>query len=258
MEHINALYNEQSNRIPMGYVWRYAHQSSTFTEYLHALFPSDEVRKAVDLYQIGGLDDGRTIFWQIDFMCQCRSGKIIDYGMDGHRRKDGHFKGATWCHYYLRRDDKIPHDFTLEQCMFGEHLLHIYPDKPVALVEAEKTAIICSIIFPGYNWLAVGGMSNFNSERCKALALRDVVVFPDTDMDGSTYKKWKGTASAMRFMCKSIAVSSILEKCATYEEKTRKIDIADYILKNYTGEHWTDNPPYKRTNDKIMQYLESL
>ena len=32
-----------------------------------------------------------------------------------------------------------------------------YPDKPVCLVEAEKTAVICSAIMPECVWVAVGG-----------------------------------------------------------------------------------------------------
>jgi hypothetical protein len=32
-------------------------------------------------------------------------------------------------------------DFELKQCYFGEHLLEKYPEKPVAVVESEKTAV---------------------------------------------------------------------------------------------------------------------
>ena len=36
----------------------------------------------------------------------------------------------------------------------GEHLLPLCPKLPVALVEDEKTAVICSAVFPEFLWLA--------------------------------------------------------------------------------------------------------
>ena len=257
IKRINKLYDVMPNRIPLEYVQYYQGRPSTFIEYLHTLFPSDKVSELMEMYQLGGLPDGRTIFWQIDYLCQCRSGKIIDYGIDGHRKKDGKTEGATWCHYYLRKNGKLPRDFTLEQCMFGEHLLHIHPFRTIAVVEAEKTAILCAAIYPEYIWLAVGGKYNFNIDKCKALCLRKVIVFPDTDDDGSTFRLWQKQASTMRFLCRSIVVSDILERCATSEEKSRKIDIADLLLKDYAGDHWTEQPPYKDIIRKAMTIVEA-
>lgn len=57
----------------------------------------------------------------------------------------------------MKYSDALPQEWELPQCLFGEHLLKKYPNKTVALVESEKTAIICSALMPDYIWLATGG-----------------------------------------------------------------------------------------------------
>ena len=49
----------------------------------------------------------------------------------GHRIKDG--GGINWIHSIMKRQGLLPEDFNLVQCLFGEHLLRMYPDKVVAL-----------------------------------------------------------------------------------------------------------------------------
>ena len=44
----------------------------------------------------------------------------------------------------MRRKGLLPEEWELSQCLFGEHLLSLYPDRTVALVESDKTAVICS------------------------------------------------------------------------------------------------------------------
>ena len=78
-------------------------------------------------------------------------GKIIPYNpRTGHRIKDGSVPAAMWVHSRLKAQHQLPEDWTLSQCLFGEHLLPLCPDLPVALVEAEKTAVICSAVFPEF------------------------------------------------------------------------------------------------------------
>lgn len=48
----------------------------------------------------------------------------------------------------------------------------------VALVESEKTAVICAGLMPRFLWLATGGKSMIN-ERLLVLKGRKVVAFPD-------------------------------------------------------------------------------
>ncbi len=66
--------------------------------------------------------------------------------------------------------------------LFGEVLLSIYPNKMVALVESEKTAIIASVYFPDFIWIATGGSDGCKwTQRgvCKVLEGRSVILYPD-------------------------------------------------------------------------------
>lgn len=117
---------------------------------------------------------GSTIFWQIDKGMMVRSGKLIDYGEDGHRIKE---RGARWAHK-VQSFRKWHVGDTLEQCFFGEHLL--FPNKPVAIVESEKTAVIMSRIDRRFTWLACGGSQGLgNAAKNAVLQGFDVTLFPD-------------------------------------------------------------------------------
>ena len=89
-------------------------------------------------------------------------------------------------HSRLKALHQPPDDWTLSQCLFGEHLLPLCPDLPVALVEAEKTAMIYSAVFPEFLWLATGGFGQFN-DRVKVLLCRQVIAFPDL----GAYDRWR-------------------------------------------------------------------
>lgn len=80
----------------------------------------------------------------IDRDFRCRTGKIMKYDpANGHRIKDPTAPGkVNWVHSILKQRKLLPADWTLSQCLFGEHLLSRYPDNKVMLVESEKTALI--------------------------------------------------------------------------------------------------------------------
>ena len=118
----------------------------------------------------------------------------------------------------------MPEEWQLSQCLFGEHLLSLYPDKVVVLDESEKSAIIGSAIFPDYVWLATGGKSQMKEDKLRVLSGRTVLLFPDAD----GYAEWKQRAESMSY-CKAI-VSDIIEKHATPKQKADHIDIADWII----------------------------
>ena len=61
-------------------------------------------------------------------------------------------------------------------------------------------------------------------EKMKVLAGRTVILFPDVD----AYEDWKKQAKTLTF-CKVI-VSNVLEKRASFEQRSAKIDIADMII----------------------------
>jgi hypothetical protein len=104
-----------------------------------------------------------------------------------------------------------------------------YPFKPVALVESEKTAVICSSFWPEYIWLATGGKSQLN-DRLQVLKGRKVVAFPDVD----GFSEWKEKLSQVRGL--DIVVSDVLEQSASSEDRANHVDIADLLIRQQRKE----------------------
>ena len=130
-----------------------------------------------------------------------------------------------WVHTNLKAAHLLPPEWRLTQCLFGEHLLN---DKDkvnanVALVESEKTAVICSHLLLEYIWLATGGKSQFN-DRLMVLKGRKVTALPDID----GYDEWR--KKAKNYPMLDITISDILERNATPEQRERQVDIADLLL----------------------------
>jgi hypothetical protein len=93
-----------------------------------------------------------------------------------------------WLDDYAKQDGRVT-------CIFGEHLLKQYPNNPIALVEAPKTAIYGTLYFgfpdnpDNLLWLAVFNKSSFSFDKLKVLKGRKVFVFPDLSKDGGTFNE---------------------------------------------------------------------
>ena len=223
---------------------------SSFTLFLLRLFDDQTVVRLVNDYRLGVTKAGDVIFFQIDEDGNCRTGKIMKYDPEtGHRIKDEQTKGRiTWAHSLLKYANALPRDWQLTQCLFGEHLLAEHPDKPVALVESEKTAVICAAMMPEYIWLATGGKSQFN-ERLNVLQGRDIVAFPDVD----GFDAW--TEKAVLLPHLNIKVSNLLQKNATEEERAQHIDIADWLVKWNLEPRPAASTHLNRTFQKVAKYF---
>lgn len=216
--------------IPYQYVVRSLSYKSNFVDYLCGLFATQTIKDVADDYALGATKDRSVIYWQIDVSGKVRQGKVMKYDADsGHRIKEGDGVGSVADK--LKKRGVLPSDYNLVQCLFGEHLLKTYPDKTVAIVEAEKTALICAALMPSFVWLASGGKGGLQDYKLPVLAGRNVVLFPDTDDKGDCFKRWSAKAEAMRPICKSVYCSDLLEKNATAEEKAKGIDVADYLIR---------------------------
>jgi hypothetical protein len=216
--------------IPKELVLKSISYKSNFVYFLCSILDIDKLEsptivRVCEEYFVGATKDNAVIFWQIDVNKNVRTGKIIRYDTDGHRIKD--VNGINWIHAVMKRNNQLKSDFNLCQCLFGEHLLTKYPDKDVAIVEAEKTAVICASVFPKRIWLATGGKSQLSKDKMKVLKGRNVIMFPDVD----GFNEWSERAKELTF-CKSVIVSDVLEKNATDEQRAKKIDIADWIVED--------------------------
>lgn len=127
-----------------------------------------------------------------------------------------------WVHTKFKAAHLLPLEWELTQCQFGEHLCPRYPYHPVAKVEAEKTAVICSAVFPEFLLMATGGLSQFN-DRLNVLRGRKVVAFPDL----GGYDKW--VAKVRNYPMLYITVSDYLERNATDEMRDMGANLADWV-----------------------------
>ncbi len=204
------------------------YEQNAFVEFLINLFPNsfDAVQKAVKDYRIGTTKTGKTVFWQIDQKGKIRTGKVIAYdAATGTRRKDVF---PNWTHSLLKKKNLLPKNFNLKQCFFGTHLLKAETEKAVAVVEAEKTAVICSIFFPEYVWLGAGSATNLSYGKLCRFKDRQIVLFPDANK--TAFDRWQNVALQARTKGLSVKVSNLVEKRGSDAEKANGDDLADYLI----------------------------
>ena len=178
-----------------------------------------------DSFVSGKMGDSIT-FWQIDKGYNLINAKRINYKFDGHRDKR-----TPPCVLYNQNG----------QCLFGLHLYNEQCNKIIGLVESEKSALICSIYYPELCWMATGSMDNFNAVMLKPIKDRNIIAFPDVDinMDKKTrtsisFSRWKKMADNLNRSGWKIQVDDKLEKSVNTAQRLAKIDIADLILTEIT------------------------
>lgn len=220
--------------IPFSYVERSASYKSNFVRFLCEFLTDDQIKYIAEQYVLGATKNQEVIFWQIDINGKVRTGKIMQYNPETGRRIKHESGAIDWTHNKLKKSGIVPEDFNLQQCFFGEHLLKLYPDKTVSIVESEKSAIIASAIISDSIWLSTGQLNGLSIEKAKVLKGREVILFPDL----GGYEKWCIKADEIKLFVEcEIKVSTILEEIATIEQRDKGLDIADYMieeLKNKT------------------------
>lgn len=203
---------------------------NNFIEFLKTLFLPDEVEKVLQKYLIGTWSSwkGTTVFWQIDQLEKVHHGKVMMYEpITGKRAKNREGKGIFSTVRSLLKLD----GFVLNQCLFGLHLID-ENTKAVALVEAEKTAVIMSVFKPEYVWLATGSKGGFKYEFLKAIKQYKIVAFPDK----SEFNDWLNNATELNGFGFKISVSDWLEN-TDYPNGTDLADVYINELKNAPSEH---------------------
>jgi len=188
-------------------------------------------------YRLGRSKNDAVIYWQIDQNGQVHDGKLMWYDANCHRQKNRH---AVWVMFLMKQYLKLPQDtFQATHVFFGTHLLatHHPTSNTVCIVEAEKSAVILSELYPQYIWLAAGGLSELQPQKFWALKHYKIVLLPDTDEDLTAYKRWYDAAQTVMqsFLWPKrnrIYVSDFLERHASADQKRRKIDLVDYILES--------------------------
>jgi hypothetical protein len=213
--------------VSFSYVEKSASYKSNFVRFLCEFLTTEQMTFIGDNYALGATKNKEVIFWQIDINGKVRTGKIMQYNpITGKRLK--HESGAIdWVHNKLKKIGTLPENFNLQQCFFGEHLLTLYPDKSVAIVESEKSALIASALIPNMIWLAAGNINGLSVDKCKVLKNRNVILYPDL----GAFEKWSLKAEELQEQCNcKMTVSTLLENEAIEADRANGFDIADYII----------------------------
>jgi hypothetical protein len=234
IEQLNASLNQYNN--------------NNFALILTKLFGNSEAVKLLDLYKVGTSKkwNGANIFWQIDANEIVRTGKIMLYNIETYKRVKTPYDHISWVHTKIKTDTQ-----ELKQCFFGEHLINQFPLKPIAIVESEKTAIICSYYLPDYNWLSAGNINGLNKDKFKVLSGRKVILFPDLKKG---FEIWQQKANEFKNIAE-VSISNYLETIATPEQKEQGLDLADYLLNKINSN--VDNVDNAPKNKTLFFYTET-
>jgi hypothetical protein len=222
------------------------YERNQFATLLRGHFGPHKADELLLRFQIGtsAYWPGATVFWLIDEQSRARSGQVVLFAEDWHRAKYEDREGkqrvciSSVSHglkrHHRSSGNNVPdwltdyHDNAPRWPVpFGLHQLRgTSEQQPVAIVEAPKTAVLCSAYFPDFVWLAIGAKSYPNAERLAALRGRRIHLFPDLN----AYADWVKKAEALRAEGFQISTSSLLEDQATEQQRAEGLDLADYLL----------------------------
>lgn len=210
---------------------RIADRSNLF-HYLSNRFPShvEAIRNVFWDYRVGCSQyynlngcSACSTFPMIDEYGNCHRLKIIPFPLDSHHRIKSHDK---------RRDITQRCGKGTRLTYFGSHLLSKYPNKPLAVVESEKTAIVGQIFFDQFLWIATGGKGNLKPHHASFMKGRILNLFPDVDglVDDNKGVSWVKRADELRADGHTVLIAdSLLRQC----DPNGKDDICDIILSTF-------------------------
>ena len=192
----------------------------------------EQMHHAAEHYYLGKTRSGRPIFWMIDDTLDPQDARIV--GFDS---------SDTWISTLLKAREPFIQYWCPTHCLFGLHqlstdsklsTLNSQLSKPVAIVESEQNAVILSELFPEYIWMAYVTVAHLQVELFAPLEGRTVTLFPCTDPGMSNYIFFDDLATAVRkrYPSINISVDSTLEDNATDEQKSRCIDLVDFLLES--------------------------
>jgi len=188
-------------------------EENTLYKFLKGVLPEKNFKEAAANYMLG-FQDGMIIFWQIDSKGDIRTGKKMMYHENGKRDKD---------HLYLMHNEIYDGDFTVKECFFGEHLINQFPNKTIQIVESEKSAIICSSVWPEFIWLSTGGKNKWLEGSWDVLEDKSITLVPDED----AILEWKAMKEAMEMVGLNVSIDNVCKGGKP------QCDIADLILESF-------------------------
>lgn len=211
-----------------------------------------QMQHACQRYYLGKTRSGLPVFWMMDDMLT---------------PLDAHIGNSAWLSALLKAREPLIASWQVTHCLFGLHLfaescfchtditdntdflLHSYQAQPVpkapsvrsvrsvchkksvCVVESESSAVLLSEFLPEYVWMAYATTAHLSPELFAPLQGHKVILFPRTDPTLSTYLFFKDLAALVRQRYGlDITVDDTLEKRATPDQKSRCIDLVDFLF----------------------------
>jgi hypothetical protein len=206
--------------------------NNPFVEWIRKQYGAAALELVNDQFDLGTYSIGNVpcvVFWQTDIEGNVHTGKAMTYEVvNGQLRRT---KGRTARFAWMHNKSPLPlQEGEWMQQFFGLRQLRD-ADKPVAVVESEKTAILASLHFPEWIWLATAGSSNltaYNNEGTlfEALRGRQVMLFPDSDKADEWITKSKQLASQGH----SVKVNLEWMEGVDADLLNKGIDLADLLM----------------------------
>lgn len=207
-------------------------KKNNFIQFLRSIVSDEKVQEVIERFLIGTSNHwkGATIFWLLDERGKVRAGNIMLYDKaTGKRVKINGNPQITSVRAVMKR-----YDLNLKQCLFGLHQLQ-EENKPIAIVESEKTAIISFMFNDSFTWLATGSENTFNDFHLSPVKDKIIIAFPDK----GCFDNWSERAERLNAIGYNITVDRGLEEA----DVEKGSDIADLILTKTPLERFINKNP---------------
>jgi hypothetical protein len=258
----------QTNMIPFSLVEKYSSYNSDFCEFLVMEFDADTAKRVVSDYALGSID-GKTICWNITPDGKVLGGQVIAFDTNGrvknpwlesmmpthsyedislmgwYVRETGFNNDVTSISDFLSPDlgtGDLAYRFVETPSLFGLHLIKTYPNRPIAVTETHRAALIGYALQPSMNWLATGcNVMDMDINILRPLKGKSMVVFP-TNHD---YYDWQKLARQVDWC--NLVISDMMESTSTDWVQ----DVGDYLLADYRANSCDMSAPTTATEQVI-------
>ena len=218
------------------------YEQNAFAKLLRQYFGCDTERELLRKFHVGTSRywPNACVFWLLDERGRIRSGQVVQFDGNGRTVK-APIRRTSWMHTamttILQNTKRALPDWLVEYNNTKGNCAHLYglfqlttaPNSyPIALVESPKAAIVASVYYPRFIWMATMGLGNLTVERLEPLREHPIVLWPDV----GGYDKWQAKATALNKLGFTIEVSDFLEKRAANENG---LDLADVLLRGWKG-----------------------
>ena len=218
--------------IPLETYTKHASYNSVFVQSLFYFATDEQITDAVERFQLGAAHDRRVMFPRIDMDGKVWDVKVMGYTLDCKRIHEN----VDWAISRLIRQGKIPAGYKPPRTLFGLHQIGMkeHADKVCRIVESCKSAVIGSMAFPQYNWMATGGAMCDMAYMLRPLVERGKAI--ELIPDGGFLELWTDYAykAYHTFIADglhpNITINDYVGRFGTQEQINAGADVADILV----------------------------